>query len=118
MGKIAAGIGFFVLATLLLSLVVMVLWNALVPLLFNGPVLSYVQSIGLLVLSHILLRGWSPWRHGNGWRHDRWKKKFKEKLDAMTPDERERFHEEWSKRCGWDPATHGEPGKGSGTPEA
>ena len=117
-GKIAAGIGFFALATLLLSLVVMLLWNALVPVLFNGPVISYVQSIGLLVLSHILLRGWSPWRHKNGWRHDRWKKRFDEKLAAMAPEERERFQEEWRRRCGWDPETHGDRNKGSATPQA
>lgn len=116
-GKILAGTGFFVLAALVLSLVVMLLWNALVPVLFNGPVISYVQSIGLLVLSHILLRGWSPWRHRNGWRHDRWKKRFEEKLAAMTPGERERFREEWRSRCGWDPATHGDPGKGSVPPQ-
>ena len=92
-GKIAAGVGFFVAAILLLSLVVMLLWNALVPILFNGPMILYVQSMGLLILSHILLRGRSPWRHRNGWRHDRWRKRFEEKLSAMTPEERERFHE-------------------------
>lgn len=112
-GKIAAGIGFFVAATLLLSLVVLLLWNALIPALFSGPVISYAQAIGLLVLSHILLRGWSPWRHRNGWRHDRWKKRFEGKLAAMTPEEREHFREEWKRRCGWDPGAHGGPDKES-----
>jgi membrane protein implicated in regulation of membrane protease activity len=117
-GKIAAGIGFFVVATLLLSLAVMLLWNELVPVLFNGPVISYAQSVGLLILSHILLRGWSPWRHRNGWRHDRWKKRCDEKLAAMTPEERERFHEAWRSRCGWDPREHGGPAKESAAPQA
>lgn len=106
-GRIAAGIGFFVAATLVLSLVVMLLWNALVPALFNGPVISYAQAAGLLVLSHILLRGWSPWRHRHGWRRDRWKNRFEEKLAAMSPEERDRFREEWKHRCGWDPGAHG-----------
>ena len=110
-GKIAAGIGFSLVATLLLGLVVMLLWNSLVPVLFNGPVISYIQSIGLLVLCHILLRGWSPWRHRHGWRGHRWKARFDEKLAAMTPEDRERFREEWRSRCGWDPAPHGEQGK-------
>ncbi len=66
--------------------IVLGLWNALVPELFNGPVLTFWQAVGLLLLSHILLRGWMPWRHGNGWRHDRWKKRFEEKLAAMTPE--------------------------------
>lgn len=110
-GKIAAGVGFFVVATLLLSLVVMLLWNALVPVLFNGPVISYIQSIGLLVLTHILLRGWSPWRHRHGWRNARWKRGMEEKLAAMTPEERERFREEWKGRCGWDLAPKGDQNK-------
>ncbi len=103
LSRVAAGIGLFAAATLLLSLVVMVLWNALVPEIFRGPVIAYWQAAGLLVLSHILLRGWSPWRHRHGWRHDRWKKKFEERIEAMTPEERERFREEWKRRCGWDP---------------
>lgn len=95
---------FIVLMVAVLGLVVMVLWNALIPSLFNGPELTYWQAMGLLLLSHLLLRGWAPWRHGNGWRHDRWRRRFEEKLAAMTPEERERFREEWKYRCGW----HGE----------
>jgi hypothetical protein len=110
-GKIAAGIAFFIAATLLLSLVVMLLWNDLVPVLFNGPVISYAQSIGLLILTHILLRGWSPWRHRHGWRSHRWKSRFDEKLAAMTPEERAKFREEWRHRCGWEPSPPEDPNK-------
>jgi Ca2+/H+ antiporter, TMEM165/GDT1 family len=117
-GKIAAGIGMFITAALLLSLVVMLLWNALVPELFRGPVIAYWQAVGLLILSHILLRGWSPWRHRHGWRHDRWKKKFEERIEAMTPEERERFREEWKRRCGWDPGAEFTAGKSSAAPQA
>ena len=87
-------------ATLVLGFVVMSLWNALVPELFHGPVLSFWQAIGLLILSHILLRGWGRWRYGNGWRHDRWKKQMEEKLALMTPEEREKFRAEYFRRCG------------------
>ena len=104
--KVAMGVVFFIAATLVLSLVIMLLWNALVPELFSGPQLGYLQAVGLLLLSHILLRGWSPWRHSNGWRHDRWRRRFDEKLAAMTPEEREKFREEWRKHCGWDPGRH------------
>ena len=106
MRKVGMGIVFFAAATLVLSLVVQVLWNALIPALFNGPMLTYLQAVGLLILSHILLRGWSPWRHGNGWRHERWRRRFDEKLAAMTPEDREKFRQEWRRRCGWDPDTH------------
>ncbi len=102
-GRIAAGIGIFVAAAIVLSLAVMLLWNALIPEIFGGPALTYAQALGLLVLSHILLRGWSPWRHHNGWRRDRWRKRFEERLAAMAPEERERFREEWRRHCGWAP---------------
>jgi hypothetical protein len=99
--KIAKGIVFIALMTTVFGFVVLSLWNALIPELFNGPVLTFWQAIGLLLLSHILLRGWMPWRHAGGWRHDRWRKRFEEKLAAMTPEERERFKQQWPHRCGW-----------------
>ena len=104
--KIFAGIGIFVVATVLLSAVVMLLWNALVPQLFSGPALSFAQAAGLLILSHILLRGWSPWRHGHAWRRHRWSRRFEERLSGMTPEEQQKFREEWRHRCGWDPGKH------------
>ncbi len=88
---------------LLLGLVVMLLWNALIPDLFKGPEITFWQAAGLLALSHILLRGWGRWRYANGWRHDRWRNRFAEKLAAMTPEEREKFREDWKRRCGWYP---------------
>ncbi len=93
-------IGVIAVMLLVLGFAVMLLWNALIPSLFNGPVLGYWQAAGLLILSHILLRGWGPWRHGNGWRRERWRHRFEEKLAAMTPEEREKFREEWRHKCG------------------
>ena len=61
--KIAGGIVFFIAAAAVLALATMLLWNALIPALFNGPSLTFGQALGLLILSHILLRGASPWRH-------------------------------------------------------
>ena len=99
--KIAKMLVFGVIAAAVVGLIVMFLWNALIPELFKGPELTFWQALGLLVLSHILLRGWGgQWRHASGWRHDRWRKKFDEKLAAMTPEEREKFREEWQHRCG------------------
>ena len=85
---------------LLFGYVVMLLWNALIPELFKGPELTFWQAVGLVVLSHILLRGGGGWHHRNGWRHHRWRRRFEEKLAAMTPEEREKFMEEWRHRCG------------------
>ena len=84
----------------LLTVVVMSLLNGLVPDLFKGPSIGFWQAAGLLLLSHILLRGGPPWRHAGGWRHDRWKNRMEEWLAAMTPEEREKFRAEWGHRCG------------------
>jgi hypothetical protein len=101
--KAAKIIGFLIVGSVALGLVVMLLWNAVVPELFGGPVITFWQSVGLLLLSHILLRSWGPWRYSGKWRHDRWKHHLEEKLAAMTPEERDKFKEEWRRRCGWEP---------------
>ncbi len=44
------GIGLFLLATY----VVMRLWNWLVPTLFNGPKLRFIQALGLFLLTRLL----------------------------------------------------------------
>jgi hypothetical protein len=91
---------FFILGAAVFGFGVMFLWNALIPELFHGPVLSFWQAVGLLVLSHVLLHGSGRWHRSSGWRHDRWRRKFEEKLASMTPEEREQFREEWHHRCG------------------
>ncbi|WHZ11879.1 MAG: hypothetical protein OJF60_002318 [Burkholderiaceae bacterium] len=79
------------LAIAVLSAVVMLLWNWLVPALFAGAhAISFAQAVGLLVLSRILFggfRGRPGWhRHGPG---ARWA--------ALSDEERERLREG---RCG------------------
>ena len=103
MMKAAKFVVMMVVGMLVFGAIVMELWNVLVPDIFHGPAVTFWQALGLLLLSHILLRGWGPWGHGNGWRHDRWKHRFEEKLSAMSPEERDKFKEEWRRRCGWSP---------------
>ena len=93
-------VAFAVVITLILGVVVMQLWNALIPELFHGPLLSFWQATGILVLSHLLLRGWGRGRYGNGWQHDRWRRRWDAKWAAMTPEEREKSKAEWKHRCG------------------
>ena len=97
-----------VVAAVALGIIVMLLWNALVPELFKGPEIGFWQAVGLLLLSHILLRGWGRWRYANGWHRDRWRGRLEEKLAAMTPEEREKFKDEWRHRCGWHYDEHSE----------
>ena len=106
---IARGAVFVLAGAALFGFAVMALWNALIPALFDGPVLSFWQAIGILLLSHLLFRGWAPWRHDHGWQHERWRRRFEEKLAAMAPEEREQFRAEWKQRCGWYPGTRHTP---------
>ncbi|HNP50054.1 MAG TPA: hypothetical protein PKK99_07940 [Bacteroidia bacterium] len=96
-------IGILVIAGfLLLSAVVFGLWNWLVPVLFHGPMISFAQAIGLLVLSKILFHGFGGHRSGgrHAWKHARWNE-WKEKMEKMSPEERERMRSLWKQRCNW-----------------
>lgn len=91
----------------------MALWNHLVPVLFSGPVITFWQAVGLLVLTRILFRGFG-WRghhgrcgcyggeHGghHGWKGGYWRKRWEEKLASMTPEEREKLRQKWADKCG------------------
>ena len=83
--KIVVLVAFAIVA---FTFVTMWLWNWLVPDLFNGPVISFWQTLGLLVLSKILFSGFGK---KGGHNHGPIKGYWKYKLDKMTPEERERF---------------------------
>lgn len=68
------------------GLAVMLLWNWLTPSLFGWNDISYLQALGLLVLSHLLFGGFRG-RCGHG--HSRGR--MAERLEQMAPEERERF---------------------------
>ncbi|GAB3904844.1 hypothetical protein GCM10028803_34850 [Larkinella knui] len=63
LGFLALGIALFMLVTL----VVMRLWNWLVPSVFNGPKIRFVQALGLLFLTRLLVGGFGG-AHGGHWR--------------------------------------------------
>jgi len=56
-----AAIGLFILGT-------MHLWNWLIPMLFHGPIVTYWQAAGLLILSKIFFSGFGH-GHGHGRHH-------------------------------------------------
>jgi hypothetical protein len=93
---VAAGIAF----ALVLGLVTMLLWNWLVPAIFNGPEIRFLEALGIWLLAKILFGRWGGGRWGHG--KYSWKHRYQEKLASMTPEERERFksrmREKW--RCG------------------
>lgn len=103
---IVLGVAFLALFTY----VVMLLWNWLVPELFSGPILTYWQTLGILVLSKILLSGLGhghkdsrPWHskdHPRIHRHpgSEWRKKFEEKMNGKVAGE-QNFEGEPGKGC-------------------
>ncbi len=82
---------------LALGFVVMALWNWLLPNLFVGVhEISYVQALGVLVLSKILFGGF----RGHGGMH---KRMHHHHLKNMTAEEREKFQAGMSACCGGKP---------------
>jgi len=78
----------------LFGLVVFLIWNWLIPDLFGLPEITYWKAIGLLILSKILFGGFGRkghHMHGNYF----WKKKFRERWDNMTEEEREKYRNCW-----------------------
>jgi hypothetical protein len=73
------------------NLFIMLLWNWLVPELFKGPAITYIQSLGLLVLSKILLGFRGSFEQLQRARNRSFWKKFTEKMENMPPEEKEKF---------------------------
>ncbi|SRR5581483_4581307 len=116
----------FIVAILLFGLITMLLWNALIPVLFHGPEVSYLQAVGLLVLTRVLVgirerRGFlhglwhwkkygGPWAwKKRGWKWDKamygadycgpWQGgEWWMKWQQMSPEEREQAKEEWKRK--------------------
>lgn len=94
-------IPFFVLGALAIKGgIFLLVWNALIPDLFHGPVIDFVQAVGLIVLAKLLFgfggRGFGPrgfGHHGFG-HHGRhhWK--------HMSDEDREKLRAEFKMRFG------------------
>src|SRR5690606_28180063 len=62
-GRILLWVMFGLLMLAVLTFVTQQLWNWLIPDLFGGPVLTFWQALGLLVLPKILLGGFAKGGH-------------------------------------------------------
>lgn len=85
-----------VIAVIFFGEIVMRLWNWLMPGLFHLPAITFVQALGLLVLSKLLFGGFHRHSGGRGWRRD-----MKQRWEQMSPEERERFRAGLKSRRGW-----------------
>ncbi len=77
-----------VLIAALFGLLVMTLWNWLMPSLFALKAITFWQAIGLVVLCKILFGGFRGGPGGGHWRH-----RMRERWEGMTTEEREKFRE-------------------------
>ena len=87
-----------IIGVFVISAIVMLLWNHVVPLIFPLPFITYWQAMGLLLLSRILFGGWSYQRHLDHIGHPH-HEAFKEKLMEMSEDEKMKFKNIWKTRC-------------------
>ena len=92
----------------------MYLWNWLMPVLFHLPEITFWQTIGLMVLSRLLIGGFGG--HGHHRRgHHHCNSRMHEKWETMTPEERAQFREHLhTHRPPWIHHPAGEP-KGQGS---
>jgi len=77
--------------------IVMYLWNWLVPPIIGWRQISFWQALGLLALCRILFGGLG-WRGHHVRSHMR--RRWEQRWNRMTPEERERVRERWRGRCG------------------
>src|SRR5262245_46706527 len=85
------------IAILVFGGVVMLLWNNVLAQVTHVSTITFIQALGILVLAKILFGGF---RGGWGSRRYYWKQRMRDRWNNMTPDEREKFKQEWQKRCG------------------
>jgi hypothetical protein len=109
--KHAIKIGIFTgLAIAAFGTIIMLLWNWLIPELFAGPILTFCEALGILLLSKILFGswkcGWGCHSHCYGGnchsgKHSYWKNKMEQRIKNMSPEEKEKFKQKYAK-CGLD----------------
>jgi hypothetical protein len=83
--------------------IVMRLWNWLLPALFGWKQITFWQGVGLLALCRILFgsHGFRGGSRSEGRR--RIKERINQRWAQMTPEEREKYRQSWSGRCGYVP---------------
>jgi hypothetical protein len=78
---------------------VLQLWNLLMPEIFGLHPISFWQAVGLMALSWILFGGLGMFRGRPLWATN-WRHRMGERLERMSPEERERFLQGMRRRCG------------------
>lgn len=101
------GLRFFLFAALFVGAAVFgtqALWNWLMPALFHLPLITLGQTLGLLLLSRILFGGFLRGGPPGGWarRRKEWQQRMADRLQDLSPEDREKFRQQMRTRCGMD----------------
>jgi hypothetical protein len=91
---------FFIGAVLVFGAIVMGLWNAILPAVIGVKTITFLQALGILVLSKILFGGFGRGGRWHRGRQEPWGNKWQEKWATMSAEEREKFKADWKNRCG------------------
>lgn len=92
-----------VLVTIFINVIgfgTMYLWNWLMPLLFKLPTITFVQALGLLLLSKLFFSGFRGRGRRFGGDRNRWQQRMQEKFTNMSPEEKEKFRTRMQGKCG------------------
>jgi hypothetical protein len=97
-GKIIGFVILGIIGVFVFGSIVMLLWNNLMPVIFHLPLISFWQALGLLILAKILFSGFrgGPKAYGSRWKRNA----IREGWANMTPEQQEKFKQEWGRRCG------------------
>lgn len=84
-----------VAGTIVVGLVVMGLWNNLMPAIFALKTITFWQAVGLFLLGRFFFGGFRPFAGGPGFR-----RRMTERWANMTTEEREKFRQGMRHGCG------------------
>ncbi len=90
------------MATLFIAFVVVavaavtLLWNALVPEIFGGTQITWIQALGLLILARLLV---GSGRYGGFGGRRRWRDHWERKVANMSPEELQKWKAEVGRYC-------------------
>lgn len=94
--KVGMFLFFVPLALFAFGMSVMYLWNNSLPAAIHVSPINFWQALCMLLLSKILFGGF---KGGWGGRRSHWKNDMERKLSSMTPEEKEKFRQNWKNRC-------------------
>lgn len=102
-GKAVMILVFCTAFVMLFSFIVMSLWNGILADVLGVKIITFWQALGILVLSKILFSGFGGFAHKREHFKNRFRQKMLDRWEKMTPEEKQKFKDEWKTRCrgGW-----------------